>query len=172
MACKKNCNEVNVPEVDNTNKKCTDCGFLDIECVISEEAIPYLGTLADDDLKTIIEKLIEQIQSLKEEGSFLSKVKDEAAPFYALTLPDAGYYIRYITPITELVVEIPENSTVPFPIGTVIEFAKISTGDIRITAASPNVTFTASGALLTSMTTTARLIKVDTDVWDVIGDLT
>jgi hypothetical protein len=62
MSCNKNCQEINVPEVDNTSRKCTDCGFLDIECVITEEAIPYLGITPESNLQEIIEAFINVIQ--------------------------------------------------------------------------------------------------------------
>lgn len=70
--CDKTCTDVVVPTVDNTNRKCTDCGFLDIECVVSESPFPYLGTLPggdefDNNLKLIIEKLIEKLQDLQDQ---------------------------------------------------------------------------------------------------------
>lgn len=65
--CDKTCTDVVVPTVDNTNRKCTDCGFLDIECVVSESPFPYIGTVEDDNLKLIIEKLIEKLQDLQDQ---------------------------------------------------------------------------------------------------------
>jgi hypothetical protein len=101
-------------------------------------------------------------------SSFL--FRDETSPTYTLALSDAGYYIRCDFPITQMNITIPDNATVPFPIGTVIELAKVNTGDIELQV-TPPVVINSTGVLLTSIRTTAKLIKVDTDEWDIVGDL-
>lgn len=66
MACDKNCNETVVtPTVDNSVIKCTECGFLDIECVITSETIAAISLEADSTLKDIIYALLDEIDTLK-----------------------------------------------------------------------------------------------------------
>jgi hypothetical protein len=52
----KNCHTA-VPTVDNTEYKCDNCGFTDIECVKSDIAFLYLSAPANSNLKLILERI-------------------------------------------------------------------------------------------------------------------
>lgn len=65
----KNCHTV-VPTVDNTEYKCDDSGFIDLECVKSDVAFLYLSAPANSNLKFILERiqtlLIEQANRIRD----------------------------------------------------------------------------------------------------------
>ena len=92
---------------------------------------------------------------------------------FVLQLTDAGYYHRCGGNVTA---SLAASSTVPFALGTEIEFIQTSsTGNVYITASN------ASGVTLNSKNDNLKLAgqwsaatikKVGTDEWDIVGDLT
>ena len=90
---------------------------------------------------------------------------------YTLVLADAGKAVE-ITSTSATNVTIPNNSTVAFPIGTVIEVAQMSTGAVTLVAAS-GVTLQAADDLLQTRVrySVASLRKRTTNTWLVVGDL-
>ena len=66
---------------------------------------------------------------------------------------------------------VPLNSSVPFPIGTQLLVAQAGAGQTTIVATG-GVTLNATGLKISATKQAATLIKVDTDTWDVFGNLT
>ncbi len=87
---------------------------------------------------------------------------------YTLVLSDAGKCIEMNSSAPHNL-QVPANSTVAFPTGTVIEIYAVGTGTITITAAG-GVTVHNIGALNTQYST-ASLRKRATDEWVLTGDL-
>jgi acyl-coenzyme A thioesterase PaaI-like protein len=88
---------------------------------------------------------------------------------YTLVLGDAGKYIR-MNKATAVDLTVPLNSSVAFPVGTQIVIRQV---DAQVTVvATGGVTInTAETLLLRKEGSTASLIKVATDEWDLTGDL-
>lgn len=105
--------------------------------------------------------ITEVTKARKEVLGIVSKIES-----FSLALSDAGKYIRWNN-ANEGSCTVPANSQVPFPIGTTITIRQIGAGIIQMTYDQ--------GVTLNGDTKTAgqhkslQIIKVDTDVWDIIG---
>ena len=66
---------------------------------------------------------------------------------------------------------LPNNATVPFPIGSTITFAQIGTSQITITAQSGSFYYT-PGNKTRNQYSSVSVIKLATDTWIAVGDLT
>jgi hypothetical protein len=90
---------------------------------------------------------------------------------YTLALVDAGRAVE-INSSSATTLTIPTNTSVAFPIGTVIEITQIGTGAITITPASGVTLQSASNRLRTNEQYSAASIrKRSTNTWLVVGDL-
>jgi hypothetical protein len=90
---------------------------------------------------------------------------------YTLALPDAGRAVE-INSTSATTLTVPTNSSVAFPIGTVIEVTQIGTGNITIAPAS-GVSLQSAGGLLQTRTqySAASIRKRSANAWLVVGDL-
>lgn len=85
---------------------------------------------------------------------------------FTLELTDAGKYIRYNS-ASEANCTVPPNSSVAFPVNTMIMIRQAGAGVLAMAAGSG---VTLNGALNTpGQHKNITLIKIDTNVWDVIG---
>lgn len=95
---------------------------------------------------------------------------------YTLVLGDAGKTIEQNS-ASATVVTIPPNSSVAFPVGTVLEVCRIGAGSVTITPGSgvtiPNRLEAAgtTSRTLTSQYSAASLRKRATDAWVLVGDI-
>jgi hypothetical protein len=95
---------------------------------------------------------------------------------YTLVLGDAGKTIE-MNSASATVVTIPPNSSVAFPVGTVIEICRIGAGSVTITDGSgvtiPNRLEAAgtTSRTIANQWSAATLRKRATDVWVLIGDI-
>lgn len=90
---------------------------------------------------------------------------------YGLALSDlSGSYIRMgsASPMSLVVYT---NAAAPIPIGTVITIRQVSTGQVSIVPASGVTIQSPETFRLRKAGSTAMLIKVDTDYWELSGDL-
>ena len=102
-------------------------------------------------------------------GAATVNVRSISALTYTVTLSDVGTYIRkgHTEPHTII---IPTFSQIPFNIGNVLLIRNISTNNLTITSA-PSVTlnyFAELSANIIEQNSTAQLICVDTNVWDIV----
>lgn len=90
---------------------------------------------------------------------------------YTLALADAGAVVEF-TAATAVTCTVPPNSSVPFPVGTLIEVAQYGAGQVTV-AAGAGVTIR-TPATLTSRAqyATLSLRKRAADEWVIAGDLT
>jgi hypothetical protein len=99
-----------------------------------------------------------------------STINTQTGTTYTLVLADAGKLITLdnASPIT---LTVPTNSTVAFATGTRIDLTQLGAG--QVTIAGAGVTFNSKGAKLkiTGQYSAATLIKIGTDTWVLIGDL-
>lgn len=88
-----------------------------------------------------------------------------------LALTDAGALVRMSSGSPQTLT-VPPNSTVAFPVNTVIDVAQMGAGQVTI-AAGAGVTLRAKGGALkcVSQYSSATLVKIATNEWLVVGDL-
>ena len=99
-----------------------------------------------------------------------STINTQTGTTYTLVLADAGKLITLnnASPIT---LTVPTNATVAFATGTRIDLAQLGAG--QVTVAGAGITFYSKGSKLkiTGQYSAATLIKIATDTWVLIGDL-
>lgn len=89
---------------------------------------------------------------------------------HVLILSDGGAYVRMDLTV-DGDVEVPPNGTVAFPIGTVIQIRASGSGLVSVLAGSGVTVNTSETLVLRKQGSTGSLIKIDTDEWDLTGDL-
>lgn len=89
---------------------------------------------------------------------------------FTLELEHAGKYIRFDTS-SPGIVYVPDNGVVEFQIGTIITIRQVGEGQISILEGSEGVILNFSETnSLRKAHSTACLIKVDSNEWDITGD--
>jgi hypothetical protein len=90
---------------------------------------------------------------------------------YTLVLGDAGKSID-VTNASARTVTVPPNSSVAFPLGTVVEVARLGAGSVTLVAGG-GVTINSRGSLLAvgNQYGAVSLRKIATDTWLLVGDL-
>lgn len=100
-----------------------------------------------------------------------------SANAYTLASGDQYKFLLASNSSTAGTVNIPTNATVAFPTGTQITIIQTGSGQLTITAATPATTTvlstgaTAASPKLRVQYSSATLIKVATDTWYVVGDI-
>jgi hypothetical protein len=89
---------------------------------------------------------------------------------FTFIIGDAGKYVRATFPTLDNIT-VPENATVAFPIGTSIQIRSSGAGQVTIVPAGSVLINTSETLKLRKIGSTASLIKVNTDEWDLTGDL-
>lgn len=90
---------------------------------------------------------------------------------YTLDIGDVGKYLRCAN-ASPFTVTVPLNATVAFDIGTHIDFIQSGAGQITFAGAVGVTINAAPGLKLNGQWAGATLVKVDTNVWDLVGNLT
>lgn len=94
---------------------------------------------------------------------------------YTFVAADGTNALVQMNTTSNVALTIPPNSSVAYPVGTVLNFATINTGTITITQGS-GVTIVSTGATASAPTLRARYsagtaIQTSANNWLVIGDL-
>jgi ethanolamine utilization protein EutQ (cupin superfamily) len=99
-----------------------------------------------------------------------STINTQTGTTYTLVLADAGKLIT-LDNGSAITLTVPTNATVAFATGTRIDLAQLGAG--QVTVAGAGVTFNSKGSKLkiTGQYSAATLIKIATDTWVLIGDL-
>lgn len=89
---------------------------------------------------------------------------------HTLVLSDVGAYLRMNSPSpTNLTV--PPNLAVGSPIGAQVHVRQVGAGAVTLVPGAGVTLLTAETLKLRKSGSTATLVKVGTDIWDVMGDL-
>jgi hypothetical protein len=88
-----------------------------------------------------------------------------------LVIADAGKYLRCAN-ASPFSLTVPTNATVAFPTGTHIDLIQSGAGQVTIAAAVGVTINAAPGLKLNGQWAGATLVKVGTDEWDLVGNLT
>lgn len=94
---------------------------------------------------------------------------------YVLTKADAGKVLSLTSAVdVPLTVTIPLNSSVPFVVGQKIDIVRAGEGSVTISPATSGVIINSkySNKKIAAQHSGASLVKVDTNTWLLIGDLT
>lgn len=97
--------------------------------------------------------------------------KMQSGTAYTLVADDAGGSLQ-TSSATAVVVTVPPDSAVPFPVGTALELLQYGTGQITVTAGGGVTLRTAASLTSRAQYSQVSLRKIATDEWVVSGDLT
>jgi hypothetical protein len=89
---------------------------------------------------------------------------------YTLVLSDAGKLVT-MDAATDKTVTVPPNSSVAFSTGQHIDLARLGTGAVTVAAGSGVTVNATPGLKLRARYSTATLIKIGTDSWLLVGDI-
>lgn len=98
-------------------------------------------------------------------------INSQTGTAYTLVLGDASKALE-CSNASAITVTIPPNSSVAFPVGTVIEVLQVGSGQVTVAAGS-GVTLNSAGSSVKTRTqwSTVTLRKRATDYWILAGDL-
>ena len=117
--------------------------------------------------------VINQLQYYKN-GSWVSindVVLDAKTTNYTLQTFDSGKTIT-VSSSSDVVISVPANSSQAFPVGTVIEIARMGSGDVTISPSAGAVIYSKGDYLdIAYQYGLVRLTKLDTNSWLLTGDL-
>lgn len=90
---------------------------------------------------------------------------------YTLALTDAGKAVR-LNNASAITLTIPTNATVAFPVDTRIDIIQMGAGQVTVGGAGVTIRSSGSKLKLTGQYSGATLLKIATDEWVLIGDIT
>ena len=96
-------------------------------------------------------------------------INSQTGTTYTFVLTDAGKYVR-LDNADAITLTVPDNATVAFPVGTHISIRQGGAGQVTVGGAGVTLN-TAETLKLRKIGSSATLIKVATDTWDITGDL-
>ena len=104
-------------------------------------------------------------------GKLADATIDEKSASYPLVLTDKNKFIK-MSVGTANTVTVPTNASVAFPIGSQIHIIQYGAGKTQVIPVSGTVTLYATpGAYLRAQYSAATLLKCDTNIWMLMGDL-
>ena len=105
-------------------------------------------------------------------GKLADATIDTKVADYSLVLTDKNKFIKMNITSTANTVTVPTNASVAFPIGSQIHIIQYGTGKTQVIPVSGTVILYATpGAYLRAQYSSATLLKCDTNIWMLIGDL-
>jgi len=105
-------------------------------------------------------------------GKLADATIDEQVASYTLVLTDKNKFIKMNITSTANTVTVPTNASVAFPIGSQIHIIQYGSGKTQVIPVSGTVTIYATpGAYLRTQYSSATLLKCDTNIWMLMGDL-
>jgi len=97
-------------------------------------------------------------------------INTQTGTTYTLVLTDDGNYVRMGNAAANTLT-VPPNSSVAFTTGTQIAVRQTGAGQMTVVEGSGVTINTSETLKLNKQHSTASLIKVGTDEWDLVGDL-
>ena len=103
-------------------------------------------------------------------AGFIESINAQTGTTYTLALTDASKMVT-LSNAASITVTVPPNSSIAFPIGTVIDFAQLGAGQVTF-APDTGVTLNGTPSLkCRAQYSGAALIKLGTNTWLLVGDL-
>ena len=126
-------------------------------------------TMIEND--TIINANIKTTAAI-ELGKIADATIDTKTTDYSLVLTDKNKFIKMNVVSSANTVTVPTNASVEFPIGSQIHIIQYGSGKTQVIPVSGTVTLYATpGAYLRAQFSSATLLKCDTNIWMLMGDL-
>jgi hypothetical protein len=102
-------------------------------------------------------------------------VNAQTGTTYTFVLSDSVNTLVTAANASAIAITIPTNATVPFPVGSVLNFAQTGAGQITVSGAA-GVTITSTGATATTPKTRAQYsagsaVEISENNWLVFGDI-
>jgi len=112
-----------------------------------------------------------QVETLEANGGWNLDLNAQTGTTYTLVLADQGIFVTCDN-ASAIVLTVPPNSSVAFPIGDQVNIMQSGAGQVTITAGA-GVTLRSSGTKLktTAQYSVATILKIATDTWVVVGSL-
>ena len=105
-------------------------------------------------------------------GKLADATIDEKSADYTLALTDKNKFIKMSITSTANTVTVPTNASVAFPVGSQIHIIQYGSGKTQVIPVSGTVILYATpGAYLRTQYSSATLLKCDTNIWMLMGDL-
>ena len=105
-------------------------------------------------------------------GKLADATIDEKSASYTLVLTDKNKFIKMSVTSTANTVTVPTNASVAFPIGSQIHIIQYGSGKTQVIPVSGTVILYATpGTYLRAQYSSATLLKCDTNIWMLMGDL-
>lgn len=105
-------------------------------------------------------------------GKLADATIDEKSASYTLALTDKNKFIKMNVTTTANTVTVPTNASVAFPVGSQIHIIQYGSGKTQVIPVSGTVTIYATpGTYLRAQYSSATLLKCDTNIWMLMGDL-
>lgn len=113
-----------------------------------------------------------QMTTLQSNAGFNLTLNAQTGTTYTTVLTDAGKFVT-LNNAAAIVLTIPLNSSVAYTTGDQINLMQLGAGQVTITPTA-GVTIRSSGTKLktTAQYSVATVVKIDTDTWVAIGNLT
>lgn len=99
-----------------------------------------------------------------------ASIDNQTGTTYTLVIGDAGSLVR-VSNASANTVTVPPNSSVAFPVGTVIVFVQVGAGQTTLAAGAGVTINTPTSLSARAQWSTISITKVATDTWDAAGDL-
>lgn len=99
-----------------------------------------------------------------------TSINNQTGTTYTLVIGDAGSLVR-VSNASANTVTVPPNSSVAFPVGTVIVFVQVGAGQTTLAAGAGVTINTPTSLSARAQWSTISITKVATDTWDAAGDL-
>jgi hypothetical protein len=135
--------------------------------VIPLPPTPYLpkgGTTGQ-----VLKKISGDDYAVSWENEGVASINDQSAS-YTLVLADAGKYVR-VDNASANDLTVPANASVAFDVGTIITLRQVGAGQMTVVEDTGVTVNTPETLNLRKQGSTATLIKVGTNEWDLTGDL-
>ena len=105
-------------------------------------------------------------------GKLADATIEEQNNSYALVLADKNKFIKMNVTSTANTVTVPTNASAAFPVGSQIHIIQYGSGKTQVVGVSGTVTIYATpGTYLRAQYSSATLLKCDTNMWLLMGDL-
>lgn len=153
--------ETNYVEVDAAGDLSTNTtGF-------SEGRIPLFTVLTDS---TSIATIDDRRTWINLESHSRPAVNNQTGTSYSLVASDDNAVVRCSNAAT-VTVTVPANSSVQFPVGTIVQLRQVSSGQVVVSPGSGVTVNTPETLNTRKQGSTVALMKVATDEWDMTGDM-
>lgn len=104
-------------------------------------------------------------------GKIADATIDEKLASYELVLTDKNKFIKMFVASTANTVTVPPNASVAFPVGSQIHIIQYGSGKTQVLPGSGVTIYGTPGAYLRAQYSAATLLKCDTNIWMLMGDL-